>query len=447
MVSRPFCRGFVLAVILLVAVAAAGVARGRAEEIADPTSEVPQLGSFPLPLLVLFDYRGADPSAEELAALQHSAAAALAARRPSARLLFDTAAHRDGGGLSDPRSLALARNAVGWLELGVVDDGSATEIEIAGYAVATAGAVFRHSYREPPGLLGPRLGRAWEPAADAFDAAFDALEESALAEVRYTAVTVRAVPGTQIEGLGSTPRVVPESGELALQLRSPLVYTARARAPLHYPGERLILVLDEPLEVSLDQPVRSAYSYELGLADAAYPTLKVMRRIGGDYLFTRAGLTTYLLGVVPMIDDRERRFDGDEEQLFISEPFSVLGLQLGSYLHPPYGRARLYLAAGGQWRVIHTRGYWGSDPVAPWGVTATLGVENRPSERWRLFFEWQPALYRTEYPEILLDRLPGAIHLWGGERDTAQDFATADDPARAWIMAAAAFRLGVRWQP
>lgn len=444
--SRPFFRGFVLAVILLAAVAAAGVARGRAEEIADPTSEVPQVGSFPVPLLMLFNYRGADRGAEEMAALQHSAAAALAARRPSARLLSETAAHTDGSGPSDPRSLALARDAVGWLELSVVDDGTATEIEIAGYAVAAPAVVFRHAYREPPGLIGPRLRRAWEPAVDAFDAAFEALVESALAEVRYTAVTVRAVPGTRIAGLGSAPRVMPDSGELELQLRSPLVYVARARAPLYYPSERLILVLDDPLEITLDQPQRSAYSYEFGLADAAYPSANVMRRIGGDYLFARAGLTTYLLGVVPFIDDRERRFD-DEEQLFISEPFSVLGLQLGSYLHPPYGRARLYLAAGGQWRVIHSRGYWGSDPVAPWGVTATLGVENRPSERWRLFIEWQPALYRTEYPEILLDRLPGALHLWGGERDTAQDVVFADDAARAWILAAAAFRLGVRWQP
>ena len=444
--SRRSFRGFVLAVLLLAAIAATGLARGQAEDIADPTGDIPQVGSFPVPLLVLFTHQGAELSAAEFAALRQSAVATLAARRPSARLLPEDVTHPAGSESADPRSLALERDAVGWLELSVVDDGSTTEIEIAGYAVAAPASIFHHSYREPPGLAGPRLRRAWDPAADAFDAGFEALVESALAEVRYTAVTVRAVPGTRIDGLGSAARVIPESGELQLQLRSPLVYAARARAPLHYPSERLILVLDDPLEVALDQPQRSAYSYELGLADFAYPTLKAMRRIGGDYLFARGGLTTYLLGIVPFIDDRERRLD-DEEQLFISEPFSVLGLQLGSYLQPPHGRARLYLAAGGQWRVIHTRGYWGSDPVAPWGLTATLGVENRPSERWRLFLEWQPALYRTEYPEVLLDRLPGAVQLWGGKRDVEQDFAFSDDTAPAWILAGAAFRLGVRWQP
>ena len=430
------------ALLLLLVAAPAVEARGAAEEPLEPAAEAPVVGDFPVPLLFVFSYEGGERSTEELEALRRSAAAAFAVRRPSARILLD-----DGGGPARVRERAIARAAVGWVELSVREEEAATEIEAAAYAVAAIGPAFDIAYREPPGLTGPRLRRAWTTAAEEFDRTYEELVELALADIRFTPVTVHAVPGTTVEGLGETPRTVPDSGMLEARLPSPLAYAVTARAPRHYPAERLVLVLEEAVDVTFEQPPRSPYSWELALANASYPSFEVARRLGGDYLFARGGFTTYLLGIVPFHDDDDELPPDEREQLFRSDDLTVLSLQLGSYLHPPYGRFRAYAAGGALLRVIHTSGYRGRDPVAPWGVVSTLGVESRPSERWRLFFEWQPALYPTDYPEILMRRLPGAVQVWGDEHSSAEEFFIAEEKTPAWVLSGATFRLGVRWQP
>lgn len=425
---------------VLVLNAASLSARGRSEEPAGAPSEPPQIGAYTVPLLFVFSYSSERVDAVAVDTVRSSAAAAFAARRPSVRLLIDE------GAQGQVRSRAIERGAIGWVELSVQEDPAAARITVRGYAVTAAAPVFELSYREPPGLSGPRLRRAWGPAADEFDGMYEELVTAALADVRFTSLTLRAVPGTSIHGLTETPQQVPDSGILQLSLPAPSLYTLEARAPLHYPVEQMLLVAEDDLEVALDQQSRSAYSWDLGLSNASYPSLEGSRRIAGDYAFIRGGLTTYLVGAAPLADDDDRPTD-EEDKILFSEDMTVFNLQLGSYLHPPYNRLRAYVAAGALWRLIHTRGYWGGDPVAAWGVLSTLGVENRPSQRWRVFLEWRPSLYQTEHPEILMRQLPGAVHLHGTSRSADEEFLVTDDTARAWILSGGSFRLGVRWQP
>ncbi|TVR30095.1 MAG: hypothetical protein EA404_13685 [Spirochaetaceae bacterium] len=401
----------------------------------------PEVGTFRVPLLFVFSYSGEQADQQAGDAVRASAAAALAERAPSLRLLMDDAVP------AQARRAAIARDALGWVEVAVVEDRNQTRISIAGYAVISAAPVFEHSYSEAPGLTGPRLQRAWQPAAAEFERAYQQLVTAALADVRFTLLTLQAVPGTRISGLAEgAPLVVPDSGVLQLHVAAPLVYTIDARAAEHYPLQLSVLVDQEQTKLVLDQRPRSAYSWDLGLTNASYPSVEVSRRLAGDYLFVRGGFTTYLVGVAPLADNDGQARD-EEDKLFYSEDMTVVGLQLGTYLHPPYGRLRGYLATGALWRQIHTRGYWGGDPVASWGLISTLGVENRPSRRWRLFFEWQPALYLSDYPEILMQQLPAATHLRGERRRANDDFLLTDETARSWVLSPLSFRLGVRWQP
>ncbi len=412
----------------------------------DRQSEIPAVGTFPVPLLFVFTHSGSERSEAELEALRNSAAAATAVRAPSARLrIVDSAGHASGE--RELRERALQSEAVGWVEIGVDESETGSEIRAAGYAVTAIQPVFEVQYREPGDLAGPRLSRAWQPAVEAFEAAYETLVELALAELRYTSLTLRAVAGTSVDGLGETARTVPDDGVLRAMLPSPSAYSITARRSGHYPDERLVLLLEDPVDIELEQPRRSLYSWDLGLANASYPSLEVARRVRGDYLFVRGGLTTYVLGLVPFGGDDDGGLDGDEDRLLAGEDLTVFSLQLGSYLHAPYGRARAYAAAGTLWRVIHTSGYRGRDPVAPWALVTTLGVENRPSRPWRLFFEWQPVFYRTEYPEVLQRRLPGTVQLTGDRHDSGDEFFFTGAGNSAWVFSAGAFRLGVRWQP
>ncbi|TVQ37906.1 MAG: hypothetical protein EA384_10480 [Spirochaetaceae bacterium] len=415
-------------------------ARGQRQPAPVRPGEMPAAEGFAVPLLFVFSYSGdlLDPAALDV--MRRSAAAALAARVPSVRLLIDNAV------ADQSRGRALARDAVGWIELSLTEEQSQTRIRAAAYAVTATAPVFEISYREPPGLAGPGLRRAWEPAAAEFERTYGELIMVALGDVRFTTVTLQAVPGTRISGLDDADHTVPQSGLLQLRLPAPLVYSLEARAEGHYPLQRTILVGEDELQVVLDQRTRSAYSWDLGLANAAYPSLEVARRLSGDYAFVRAGLTTYLIGIVPLLDTDDRSPE-DENRLFIREDATQFNLQFGTYLHSAYGPLRGYLAAGGLWRMIHTRGFWGGDPVASWGVLSTLGVESHPAERWRLFFEWQPALYRTDYPEILMQRLPGPVHVRGERHRAEGDAFVTVDTAGSWVASLGSFRLGVRWQP
>jgi hypothetical protein len=426
---------------LFVVVSLAGAFGTREAEVVT-VGDVPAVGSYPVPVLLFFSWSGGQKDLEQLDVLRRSAAAAFASQRPDARILLQA---------DIPADLRLAskeRDAVGWIEILVTDDGLQLEITASAHAVAALTPAFEIRYTELSGLTLPNLGRIWLRAADRFQETWPDLVERATSDVRYTEVTVHAVPGTRLSGLGGIDRVVPESGELRAEVISPLVYTLRTRARQHYPTETIVLVLEDDVEVSLRQPPRSAFSYDFGLANFSYPSLDVSRRIAGDYLYARLGLTTYLLGIVPFADNDRYRVDDEQEKVFYAEDMTEFRAQFGSYLISPHAPARAYLSTGAVWRLIHTRGFWGGDPVAPWGLVTTIGVETQPSARWRLFLEWRPTLYPTDYPELLMQVLPGAAHIWGPETSDAGIGADAGTRrSTSWILAGAEMRVGVRWQP
>lgn len=432
----------VLAVVLLLnTVAVSALGRGEPESVGARAVSEPRVEAdeFIVPLLFVFDYAGEHAGSATVEMIRDSAAAAIAAQRPSAQLLIDER------GRHEPRRHALARNAVGWIKLSVHEGPTDNRVRIAGYAVTATQPVFELSYDTPLGLTGHRLVKAWTPAADAFDRSYDELVGIALADVRFEEMAIGAVPGTHIHGLTDTPLLVPETGELRLQLPAPLIYSLEARARLHYPVKQLVLLRETTLELQLEQRPRSAYSWDLGLSEASYPSVEVSRRIAGDYAFIRGGFTSYLLGVSPFAGD-DRGPAEEDGKIFFSEDMTAFNLQLGSYLHSPYNRFRAYVATGALKRLIHTRHYLGGDPVAPWGLLCTVGVENRPSRRLRFFLEWRPSLYRTEYPEILMRQLPGAVDLQRTHGSSDEDFVVIADAEPSWILSTTSFRLGLRWQ-
>jgi hypothetical protein len=106
-----------------------------------------------------------------------------------------------------------------------------------------------------------------------------------------------------------------------------------------------------------------------------------------EMLFAKTGILTYLLGFV-LRDDRE-------SELFASFTINHYNLSVGSYFNAPDRHFRPYWSAGAFWRLITARGYWGLEPIAPFGLQPILGFEYARQPRYKLFFEYAPLLYWT----------------------------------------------------
>ncbi len=429
-----------IAIILLLTVATAGLlpALGAREPQPALPSELPEVGTFLVPVVLYLAWP--DRPDDQLRLVRDGAAALLASRRPDAQILL-----HEGAPPEDRRQATVDRDAVAWIEIVVTEDGLLADIQAAAFTTVTVEPVFEIEYRELVGssLLVPT--RLWGPAADAFGEAWPELVDLAFSDFRSVLLTVEAVAGARVTGIGGEARIVPDTGVISVSVAAPQSLLLHARAPRHYPLEQPVFVLETDRVVSLALPQRSPWVFDFGLSGFSYPAVDVARHIAGDYLFGKAGLTTYVLGLTPLADSDD--FGQERERVFSSEPLTVFSGQLGTYLASPHRALRPYLASGFSWRLIHAREFFGSDPIAPWGVVTTVGIETRPTHPWRLFFQWEPVLYRTRFPELAEELLPGGTTIWGRRSSVAGiGVDPSDSGSPSWVLAGGLFRVGVRFQ-
>jgi hypothetical protein len=106
-----------------------------------------------------------------------------------------------------------------------------------------------------------------------------------------------------------------------------------------------------------------------------------------EMVFAKTGILTYLIGFV-------LEGDGDRE-VFVSFTLNHYNLAMGFYFNPPDRYFRPYFSAGAFWRIITARGYWGLEPIAPFGLQPILGFEYSRQPRYKFYFEYAPMVHWT----------------------------------------------------
>lgn len=233
-------------------------------------------------------------------------------------------------------------------------------------------------------------------------------------------LTVRALPGTVLSFSGGTKATVGPEGTTELTLAAPAAYELRAE----HAGSASVLrslFIQSDRELAIKQKPASRFAVDASVL-ICWPGLAVSFFPIPERVFVRAGLTTYLVGLVLQSD-----------QVFSSDPLTNFDILGGLYVSPAYAAVRLYAGGGGFLRFVHAPGWpMRLEPLAPAGVQLALGAETPIGTSARFFAEYEPMLYGTATPQLL--------------RSTQRSEAGWVFFSRAALQLLS-FRIGIRWLP
>ncbi len=202
-------------------------------------------------------------------------------------------------------------------------------------------------------------------------------------------LTVRALPGTVLTFTGGTRATVGPDGAAEVTLPTSAAYQLRAT----HPGSASLLrslFIQSDRELAIEQKPASRFAVD-AYAQICWPGLAVSYFPVPEWVFVRAGLTTYLVGLVLRPDE-----------IFSSDPLTNFDILGGVYLSPAYAAVRAYVGVGGFLRFVHAPGWpIRLEPLAPAGVQAALGLETSIGASARFFAEYGPMLYGTASPQLL----------------------------------------------
>jgi hypothetical protein len=200
-------------------------------------------------------------------------------------------------------------------------------------------------------------------------------------------LTFQTVPGTGIRGLGRKRLKTPEDGQATVEVPLPSTIRFRATKPGYLPVEGQIYVDQPEKTVVLDQVPGSRLALDFYLNNANFPGFDVTVFLVPDRVFAKTGILTYLLGFV---------LEGDpDSDFFVSYTLNHFNISTGFYFNAPDRFLRPYFAAGAFWRIITAKGFWGLEPIAPFGVQPILGFEYSRQSRLKLYFEYAPQVFWT----------------------------------------------------
>lgn len=228
--------------------------------------------------------------------------------------------------------------------------------------------------------------------------------------------SVVAIRGSQSVSLGS-------DGKAIVALDAPAQYVLRATAPGFLPVSRTIY-LAATREIALGQQPAPRWAMAASVVDLAYPGASISWLFVPDIAFLSAGFTTYVAGLAL-----------NSTEAFSYRPLTSLIVETGAYLLPSDSIVRPYYSLGGFFRLVVAPEYVGLDPLAPGGFQLVLGAEIGGKPRGRLFLEWAPQFYVTQFPALLQASL--------GTGDTPPGWRFSAQSASEVLT----LRLGYRWMP
>jgi len=321
-------------------------------------------------------------------------------------------------------ALATRAEADAWMLVTVGGDWTSAQIGVKAFDLLSKASVAnvtatRASWGSPGGLAYEQ----WADIAHAVAGKFPPIENTAAeaAGQNLVQLTVSALPGSLVSGLGKKPLRVGPDGAVSVKLAPWHEYLLRATLADYVPVSRR-LFLSEDREIRLAQRRSSRWALEASLTDSRAPGIDVTMAFPARSLFLRFGFTTYAVAL---------SFDGT--RLFLSDPLTDVILQAGLYISPEDQLFRLYAALGAFARVIHEAGSMPVfDPVAPLAAQVVVGTELSVSNRSRLFLEYTPTIYGTSFPDSLRASLGKDAPGWLFQGTRAVNLLS--------------FRVGWRWQ-
>jgi hypothetical protein len=256
------------------------------------------------------------------------------------------------------------------------------------------------------------LAPSFPPAADQRDASAQ----------QETTLTIRALPGTTLTGIGKSKETVGQDGVAVIRLPGPGQYSVRAALSGYYPETSSFFAAGNK-EVTLSQAPASWWALDASLMEMGYPGVDVTRFIVPNSLYVKVGLTTYAFGLA-----------FTDTQVFTNSPLTNLVFQTGIYLRPEDVLFRPYLNFGVFTRIVHSPGKLVDiDPLSWGGFQISFGTEIGRSPHARFFFEYQPMFYASN--------VPGLFQASFGTSDRPFGWSFSDRSALNFLC----FRAGYRW--
>jgi hypothetical protein len=339
-----------------------------------------------------------------------------------ALIIVESAADSAPGSDEEMRTLAQEDGADCWMSVSVQGDWSSARLKVRAFDLVSGAAVSDLTVaRTAWGSPGTLAQETW---ADVVPAAAGKFPMVLSAEATSTGpvlarLTVQALPGSVITGLGAPLKVGPD-GSAERMLAPYHEYALRVSLPGYRPvTERIFLSVDRMLTLKQEAPPRRGL--ELSLTDARAPGIDMTIQADQTF-FIRFGLTTYAIGLAL-----------SQTEVLLNDPLTILALQAGHYLSPEDQFWRTYLGVGGFLRVVHAAG-WSPmlDPVGPLGLRFVAGLEVPLSARGRVYFEYTPTLYYTSVPDAFRAAL--------GPNDTPGWWF-----GPTYAVTIFSFRIGYRW--
>jgi hypothetical protein len=198
-----------------------------------------------------------------------------------------------------------------------------------------------------------------------------------------------ALPGTRIQGSAWKRLKVAKDGQTSTDVPLPATLPYRAIKPGYLPVEGQIYMDQTEKIVSLPQEQGARFGFDLYLNNLTFPGFDFIYFFVPDSVFGKVGMLTYLLGID--LDDGDR----DEGNVFVSHTLSHCNLSLGFYLNAPDRYVRPYVSVGAFWRIITASGYWGLEPIAPFGAQPTFGIEYSRLPNRKIYLDFSPYVYWT----------------------------------------------------
>jgi hypothetical protein len=267
-------------------------------------------------------------------------------------------------------------------------------------------------------------GETWADAVEAVAGKFPMVESAVPpgADEQLARLTIKALPGSVVTGLGSAPIRIDSNGSAFRMLPAAREYSLRTSLP----GYRIVtqkIFLSGDRELTVEQKKSSRWGLDVSLSDSRAPGMDFTMAIPTLSLFVRLGVTTYALALAL-----------SQTEVFLSDPLTNVELRAGIYLSPEDRFFRFYTGLGGFARIVHAKNTAPMfDPVAPLGFMLLIGTELPISALGRLYFEYTPSIYPTGMPDALRASLG------------------PDNAPPGWLFASSAgfnllsFRVGYRW--
>jgi hypothetical protein len=322
-------------------------------------------------------------------------------------------------------SEAEAAGADSWLSISVGGEWSALELGVQSFdliskAMVADLSVVREGWQSEQDLALETWNDIVQPIAAHYH-----MVETAVAQQGppRALLSVRALPGTKISGLGGLPLFVDESGTASREVPAARQYTLGASLVGYIFSSRQIY-LEADRVVSFEQSPESHWTAEAAFQDRAYPGVGLAWSLRPGVFSFKLGITTYLVGLA---------FDANG--VFASQPLSEIILQATAYWFPGASDFRFYTGEAFYLRIDHPAGSRSSlDALSFGGIKGIIGTELMVSPRGRLFFEYTATVYFGVAPELFKASL--------GPDKTPPGWVFTPTTA----MNLLSFRAGYRWQ-